>query len=29
SNYAHTRAPDLELYDSRMDPHTGTGEFGL
>lgn len=29
SGYEHAKVPDFELYDSRMDPTTDTGEFDL
>jgi AraC family transcriptional regulator len=29
SGYEHAKVPDFELYDSRMDPMTGSGEFDL
>lgn len=29
SGYEHARVPDFELYDARMDPMTGKGEFDL
>lgn len=29
SSYEHAKVPDFELYDGRMDPMTGKGEFDL
>jgi len=29
SNYSHANAPDFELYDSRFDPETDSGEFDI
>lgn len=29
SGYEHAKVPDFELYDERMDPMTGKGEFDL